>query len=462
MTRTRRVLACSSALAIAVLFSSSVAPAGAADPASTTASANAVAWLKTQQQPDGSFEVAQFPGFETRDAVLAIAEQAQTGTTWNSAQALAAVEALKAGGSGPTPLDYLEGLVGSSTEPGVAAKTVVLVSAPLGIDPTAFGSVNLLTKMGGCDGTAAGTFNGLLYLTIAQQLLCGGASPTANVTTVRNAQQANGGWGFVGDNTTADVDNDTTAVALEALIGSGATISDPAVQHAVAFFAGNFQADGAWQSFGEDDPNSTALAILGLTAAGFDVTTSCWRDTAAPDLAGTAYISPDVWLRSQQLTSGTDAGRVQSPSDSFGVNTFATSQFVEGLMRSWLPIARGPAQVCTTTGPTPRVSTAAPTAGGTMTISGDGFAPGASLTIVLHSDPVALATATADANGAYSVTVTIPAGTTAGTHQIVVSGLGPDGQPRESVVTIEVQAIEVLGAVATAAPVVNLQPAFTG
>ncbi len=162
--------------AIAVLFSSSVAPVGAADPASNAAASAAVAWLKTQQQPDGGFEVAQFAGFETRDVVLAIAEQAQTGTTWSSAQALAAVRALKAGGSGPTPLDYLEGLMAASTtDPGVAAKTVVLVTEPLGIDATAFGSVNLLTKMGGCDGTASTTFNGLLYLAIAQQLLCGAA-----------------------------------------------------------------------------------------------------------------------------------------------------------------------------------------------------------------------------------------------------------------------------------------------
>jgi alpha-L-fucosidase len=146
------------------------------------------------------------------------------------------------------------------------------------------------------------------------------------------------------------------------------------------------------------------------------------------------------------------------------VNTFATSQSVEALQRSWLPVARVADQVCTTVGPTPSVSTSTPTAGGTMTISGDGFAPGASLTIVLHSDPVVLATATADANGAYSATVTIPVETTPGTHQIVVSGLGPDGQPRESVVTIEVQATpQVLAAVATApGSVVSIQPTFTG
>ena len=286
-----------------------------------------------------------------------------------------------------------------------------------------------------------------------------GARPAANVTTIRDAQQANGGWGFTGDKTAPDIDNDTSrARGRSRSIGSGATSSDAAVHNALAFFAANFQADGAWQSFGSSDPNSTALAVIALTASGYDVTTPCWRDTYAPTLAGTSYTSPDAWLRSQQLTTGSDAGRVQSPSDSFGVNTLPTSQFVEGLLRSWLPVARAAAQVCTTTGAVATVSTTTPTAGGTMVVSGSGFGPGATLTVVLHSDPIVLATLTADVGGAYSVVVTIPEGTTPGTHQIVVSGLGPDGEPRDAVVTVEVQAVAAVGAESA----ISVQPAFTG
>jgi hypothetical protein len=118
---------------------------------------------------------------------------------------------------------------------------------------------------------------------------------------------------------------------------------------ALGFFAANQQANGSWQSFGADDPNSTALAIFGITALGFDVESPCWRDTADPSLAGTPYASPTAWLRSQQLTSPpADAGRIASPNDSFGVNTFATSQTVEGLLQSWLPVARAAAQSCET------------------------------------------------------------------------------------------------------------------
>jgi hypothetical protein len=439
MTRTRRVLAGTSALALVILFASSVAPVGAADPASESAASAAVAWLKTQQQADGSFEVAGFPGFETRDAALAIAEDAQTSTTWNPALARAAVEALRFGGSGPTPLDYLEGLVAGSNDPGVAAKTVVLVSEPLGIDATTFGPVDLLAKIGGCTGTSAPTFNGLLYLVLAQQLLCGSAT-SDSIAAVRAAQQANGGWGFLGDPTAGDIDVDTTALAVEGLAGSGALPSDPAVRGALLLLAENHQPSGAWQSFGADDPNSTAMAIIAVTAAGYDVTSPCWRNSVAPSLAGSPYASPDTWLRSQQVTAGTDAGRVQSPSDSFGVNTIATTQTVEALLRSWLPVTRAARQACTTTGPPPVLSNPRPTAGESVTISGDGFGPGATLTIELQSDPILLATVVADPTGAYTATVTIPADTPPGTHQIVVSGVGPDGQPRVSTVTIEVLA----------------------
>ena len=45
-------------------------------PSKSTAS-SATAWLLTQQQTDGGFEVAGSPGFETPDAILAIAENAQ-------------------------------------------------------------------------------------------------------------------------------------------------------------------------------------------------------------------------------------------------------------------------------------------------------------------------------------------------------------------------------------------------
>ena len=56
-----------------------------------------------------------------------------------------------------------------------------------------------------------------------------------------------------------------------------------------------------------------------------------------------------------------------------------------------------------------------------------GFAAGATLEITLESDPVHLATATADANGQFSTPVTIPEDATVGPHTVVAKGQGANG-----------------------------------
>jgi hypothetical protein len=360
MSHVRRAVACAGALAVTCCsFALSVAPsAHAVDPASKTSADAAVSWLVANQQPDGGFELAAFPGFETLDATIAIAENAQTGDTWSTSQAAAAVEAVQYGGSGATPFDAIDAY--AETIPtlgiltaGTAAKNIVLGATPYGFDPTAFDPagdgtpIDLVSLMGGCSASGDPVFNLALYTLLAQSIVCSGP-PAAGLQIVRAAQRPDGGWNYLGDSDpTVDSDPDTTALAVEALVASGADASDPTVRAALGFFAANQQANGAWQSFGSDDPNSTAVSIFAITAMGFDVESPCWRDTSDPSLAGTAYSSPTAWLRSQQLTSPPDdAGRIASPNDPFGVNTFATSQTVQALLQSWLPIARAAAQTC--------------------------------------------------------------------------------------------------------------------
>ena len=361
MSHVRRAVACAGALTV-TLFSFTLS-ANAVDPASKTTAQAAITWLKAQQLPDGGFELAAFPGFETRDAALAIAENAQTGDTWSTTEALAAVGAVKYNGIGATALDALDAYAATIATAGAAGKTIVLSAAPLGLDPAAFdpagdGTPTNLVSVMGCSTTTESAFNNLLYVALGQDLACGGAQP-AILDAVRAAQQDDGGWNFIGDPSGTDVDLDTSALAVEVLVAAGADVTDPILSKALGFFAVNQQANGSWQSFGADDPNSTALAIFGITALGFDVESPCWRDTADPSLAGTEYASPTAWLRSQQLTSPpADAGRIASPNDSFGVNTFATSQTVEGLLQSWLPVMRADTQNCE--GPVPPVPPAPP------------------------------------------------------------------------------------------------------
>lgn len=322
---------------------------GPADPSSSVAAASAteeaaaragVDWLETRQQPDGGFEVAAFPGFETPDAVLAIAEAAQSGTTWSSTEARAAVEALRALPSNRTPIDALDDWVGGGINAGEASKLVALVTQPLGLDPRHFGPsdhdlVSIVYPSGcGAPPAAAGLFFlETAFVAIGGKLLCG-AADTGVLLTIRAAQRADGGWNYLGDAddvpSPADSDVDTTALAVRALLAGGAPWNDTAVLGGLRFLAGQQSASGAFRAFGVDDPNATAVAVLAIAMAGFDPSSSCWRDTAASAVSAPSYADPLAWLRSQQ---GPD-GRITSPNDAYGVNTFATSQSVQALLWS--------------------------------------------------------------------------------------------------------------------------------
>jgi hypothetical protein len=65
-------------------------------------------------------------------------------------------------------------------------------------------------------------------------------------------------------------------------------------------------------------------------------------------------------------------------------------------------------------------------AGGTVTLSGSGFAAGSNATAGMYSDPVTLGVGTADATGAMSVQVTIPSGTS-GSHTLILLGTDSSG-----------------------------------
>ena len=64
-------------------------------------------------------------------------------------------------------------------------------------------------------------------------------------------------------------------------------------------------------------------------------------------------------------------------------------------------------------------------AGKTVTVKGTGFAPESTVTITLHSEPVEVDTATTDASGDFTATVTVPATTEAGDHTVVAASNTP-------------------------------------
>jgi hypothetical protein len=77
-------------------------------------------------------------------------------------------------------------------------------------------------------------------------------------------------------------------------------------------------------------------------------------------------------------------------------------------------------------GPLTVIGASALTAGGTATVAGAGFAPDSLVRLGVYSTPMSLATVTADAGGAISATVTVPA-TLSGAHTMVAVGTAPSG-----------------------------------
>ena len=342
----RRFVAAGIALSLTAplvgLGSGSAGAATTVDPVVTKARA----WLLTQQEADGGFELANSPGFEGPDAVLALATSYQTGATWDRAGALASIQGLD-NGEGKDPLDAIDDLVDDEADPTTdaaaarAAKVIVLVADPLGIDPSDFDPsndsaepvdlVSRVTSQQEEDGTydLGALFNGVLYSTIALRTQ-GLAVPDGLYQQILAGQRADGSWDYSGTPNAefGGNDVDTTALTLIALRHTGATTAVPAVNKAVKWLASVQAPSGAWQAFGADDPNSTSMAIMALSDLHVDVTTAAWRAAFGSPVSG-AYVSPYTALRAMQRTDG----RITSPNDGFGVNTFATTQTIQALSR---------------------------------------------------------------------------------------------------------------------------------
>ncbi len=109
-----------------------------------------------------------------------------------------------------------------------------------------------------------------------------------------------------------------------------------------------------------------------------------------------------------------------------------------------------------------------------ITVSGDGYAGGAQVTITLESHPVTLKTTTANSSGAFSESVTIPNDMEPGQHTIFARGAGASGGTRELSIPITVTGeggrggggvgggLATGGAAEAAEPVEGGDLAFTG
>lgn len=268
----------------------------------------ALAWLRTQQLPNGSF-----PGFgvgASVDAVLAIDAANADASTWRA-------------GSGPSVLDYLATQAAVYATSAAATGKLILAVVGAGQDPVSFGGHDLLQTLATFHNGSGqfGTSNwdqayAVLALRAARAPL-----PAGSRAQLLSTQTSTGGWGFM----PADpADVDSTGLVLQALVAAGEPASSSAVAQAVTFLASQQNPDAgfAYQAPFPSNASSTALAALGLIAVENNPLGATWTISAT---------TPLDFLTDQQSPLGGFAG-YSGPND-----LFATVSTIPALMGKPLP-----------------------------------------------------------------------------------------------------------------------------
>jgi hypothetical protein len=243
-------------------------PAGSV--AATAAVCRAVQWLRTQQLPDGSFgfrapDGSVFPSASaTADVVYALALLGENpaGPAWTRGgrSALAGLEALA-----PT---YVYNDAGQA---GKAARAAALA----GGNPRAFGGLDLIAIIQAAYDPTTGRYDPYFAyrhtLAVEGLLRAGVPVPPAALAAVLQAQLSAGGWAWSFERQIIDVDS--TGRALQLLAGLTNVQAPEAFARAADYLAAAQTPAGGWRAEGQTLPpnaNSTALAVDGLAAAGFD------------------------------------------------------------------------------------------------------------------------------------------------------------------------------------------------
>ncbi|MET4003246.1 hypothetical protein ABIB48_001966 [Arthrobacter sp. UYCu511] len=164
---------------------------------------------------------------------------------------------------------------------------------------------------------------------------------------------------------------------------------------------------------------------------------------AAPDTTPTETASPSA---------------TATPSASASATATATATATGSVTASVSPTAsQSPSQEPATPGIDLSADSVA--AGGGLVITGENFLPGSSATFTLHSEPLILGTATADAQGVVRLSVQLPANVPVGSHRIIIDGKGFDGELQQvsapliiTAATVTTPATDVTTAASTTAP----------
>lgn len=246
-------------------------------PAGDEPAARAIAWLQAQQLPDGSFGARLSGGRYAPSAsvtadmvyVLSLHGENPSAPAWtqNGVSLLDALAAL-------TP-EYTAADAGQA---GKVARAVAVARR----NPRAFGGVDLVRRIQAAYDPQTGRYHpsSLFRHTLAIEGLwrAGEQVPRAALQALLDAQLDDGGWSWSFAGTKSDVD--TTGQAMRVLAAQPGFRDDPALTRAALYLCRQQQPDGGWgvgNVVGPSNANSTALAVAGLRAAGYDPSGSAFR-----------------------------------------------------------------------------------------------------------------------------------------------------------------------------------------
>ncbi len=328
-----------SAAALALLAGLALQQMASAEPPATGSAGAAVTYIEGLQNSDGGFPAFgsdSTPG-STLDAVFALV----------AGLGYLGVDPTSITNGGQSPADYLSSQAATyAADPGGAAKLALGVSA-MRLDAGDFGGLDLWSMLDANVDSSSGAygddlFDEVLYVLALES--AGRSMPAAVLSHLEAAQVSDGGWEFQPD---AGSDSNTTALALQALIGDGVATSATAITNGIAYLRTVQNDDGgfAFVASADSDPNSTGLVLQALAAAGENI-----EDGGPWDQGGHTPLAALVsW---QNLSTGAvQYGGEDSP--------FATYQAVPGFMLAPFPDLRTRILLHPTPEPT---STVAPTA----------------------------------------------------------------------------------------------------
>jgi hypothetical protein len=247
-------------------------------------------------------------------------------------------------------------------------------------------------------------------------------APAASVEYLLLQQCGNGGFReTLGDTKCTDntkASADATSFALMALDALDSTAPvDAALDGGADYLAASQHANGSFAGASGESANSTGLASAVLRGLG---------DAPRANKGAT-------FVKSIQLTTGSNNGAILGNKDDYddavanGLDeqgkTLAARATAQGVLALGLPMyprigVDAPVEPSTTM----TMSSSSVPEGGSVTVSGGGFATGEKVKVTVASDPVTVGEPVAAYPGVVSLTFTLPSSITAGSHTVTLLG----------------------------------------